>query len=57
MVSWKMKNADSNEHTVFQRYYHLFYKGELDELCISTGASVMKVGYDRDNHYVIIQKQ
>jgi len=39
------------------RYYHLFKKGELDDLVnqIEIG-KVVETGYDRDNWYVIAER-
>jgi len=39
------------------RYYHLFKKGELDDLVdqIKIG-KVVETGYDRDNWYVIAER-
>ena len=39
------------------RYYHLFKKGELDNLVeqIKIG-KVVETGYDRDNWYVIAER-
>jgi tRNA (uracil-5-)-methyltransferase TRM9 len=54
MVSWKTKQ--DGQEVVYHRYYHLFFKGELDELCIKAGGEVLESGYDRDNHYVILRK-
>jgi tRNA (uracil-5-)-methyltransferase TRM9 len=46
----------TNNH--YHRYYHLFAKGELDELIVNTGlADISSSGYDRDNHYVIAIKK
>ncbi len=68
MVSWKTKKkvVDSSVKTVspdshqdvktLHRYYHLFYKGELESLCEGLSCSIERVGYDRDNHYVILEK-
>ncbi len=42
---------------VFNRYYHLFQKGELEDLVLQTKkASIVKQGYDRDNWWCIIEK-
>jgi tRNA (uracil-5-)-methyltransferase TRM9 len=39
------------------RYYHLFKKGELDDLFAQiNGVEIDVSGYDRDNHYVIATK-
>ncbi|KAL0092663.1 S-adenosyl-L-methionine-dependent methyltransferase [Phycomyces blakesleeanus] len=43
--------------TVYNRYYHLFKQGELDDLFRQIdGVVIETTGYDRDNHYVIAQK-
>nr|CAG8492399.1 14414_t:CDS:2 [Entrophospora candida] len=60
-VPWvipKDKNyEDRKQNVVFKRYYHLFKKGELDELVINTNlAKILKSGYDKDNWYVIAEK-
>ncbi|KAI8914883.1 hypothetical protein PhCBS80983_g05132 [Powellomyces hirtus] len=42
---------------VYQRYYHLFKEGELEEIVgRSEGAIIDMSGYDRDNWYVIVTK-
>ncbi|KAI1318962.1 tRNA methyltransferase, has a role in tRNA modification [Mortierella claussenii] len=42
---------------VYNRYYHLFHKGELEELIIKTNkASIVQSGYDRDNWWCIVEK-
>ena len=40
----------------FQRYYHLFKKGELDELVVEAGGKIIESDYDRDNYYIIFEK-
>ncbi|TPX63937.1 hypothetical protein SpCBS45565_g06262 [Spizellomyces sp. 'palustris'] len=48
---------ESNQDVVYQRYYHLFVKGELDELITRTGmATIETSGYDRDNWYCVARK-
>ncbi len=54
LVPWTTNGAENAE--VHQRYYHLFKKGELDDLVLAAGASIEASGYDRDNHYVIFNK-
>lgn len=66
MVPWKLPNKYTHDsaqkelvetQVVYQRYYHMFVKGELDHLVASTGlARIVQVGYDRDNHYVIAER-
>ncbi|KAG0330489.1 Alkylated DNA repair protein alkB 8 [Dissophora globulifera] len=42
---------------VFNRYYHLFHKGELEELVTRTKrAKIVQTGYDRDNWWCIVEK-
>ena len=54
LVPWTTNEAEGAE--VHQRYYHLFKKGELDELVLAVGAIIEVSGYDRDNYYVIFNK-
>ena len=55
MVSWK--TTEEGKPVTYQRYYHLFCKGELDQLCLQTKQCMIEeAGYDRDNHYVILEK-
>ncbi|KAF8969511.1 tRNA methyltransferase, has a role in tRNA modification [Entomortierella lignicola] len=42
---------------VYNRYYHLFQKGELEDLILRTNkASIVQSGYDRDNWWCILEK-
>ncbi|KAG0342004.1 tRNA methyltransferase, has a role in tRNA modification [Podila minutissima] len=42
---------------VYNRYYHLFQKGELEELVSRTDkATIVQQGYDRDNWWCIVEK-
>lgn len=52
----KSDSTDTDKSTEFQRYYHLFKKGELDELVKEAGGTILENGYDRDNWYIIFQK-
>ncbi|KAG2201821.1 hypothetical protein INT47_004378 [Mucor saturninus] len=46
------------DYPVYNRYYHLFKKGELDDLFQQIEGVVIETsGYDRDNHYVIAHKK
>ncbi|KAH8550620.1 S-adenosyl-L-methionine-dependent methyltransferase [Umbelopsis sp. PMI_123] len=66
-VPWMLSPARPNNDTaaeedaskqVYQRYYHLFAQGELDELVVESGmADISRSGYDRDNHYIIAIKK
>jgi len=47
--------SEPHQHTdpVYQRYYHLYRKGELEEDVLAVGGSVVSSGYDRDNWWVV----
>lgn len=47
----------ANDSENFQRYYHLFKKGELDALVLEAGGKILESGYDRDNWYIKFQKE
>ncbi|KAJ3385834.1 Alkylated DNA repair protein alkB 8, partial [Chytriomyces hyalinus] len=54
----KVVVKSGNENIVYQRYYHVFVKGELDQVVEAAGGlDVNKSGYDRDNWYVIATKK
>jgi tRNA (uracil-5-)-methyltransferase TRM9 len=38
---------------VYQRYYHLYRKGELEEDVLAAGGAVITSGYERDNWWVV----
>lgn len=42
---------------VYQRYYHLYHQGELEEDIISAGGEIVKNGYDRDNWWCIAKRR
>lgn len=39
--------------TTYQRYYHLYRRGELEEDVVSAGGTVLAGGYERDNWWVV----
>jgi tRNA (uracil-5-)-methyltransferase TRM9 len=45
MVPWKTR--ESSEEVTYQRYYHLFRKGELEECVGKTGGKVLEAGYEK----------
>ena len=60
LVPWVVKSGEGER--VYQRYYHLFKEGELEEM-VRTAAQVhgldldiVQSGYDKDNWYCIIQR-
>ncbi|KAK1772630.1 S-adenosyl-L-methionine-dependent methyltransferase [Phialemonium atrogriseum] len=44
---------DQPADQTFQRYYHLYRKGELEEDVRAVGGEVLSSGYERDNWWVI----
>ncbi|OQO00012.1 hypothetical protein B0A48_14215 [Cryoendolithus antarcticus] len=55
MVPWVMRKKGEGERT-FQRYYHLYRKGELEADVISAGGEVVESGYEKDNWWVIANR-
>ncbi|KAK3397227.1 S-adenosyl-L-methionine-dependent methyltransferase [Sordaria brevicollis] len=45
--------AAANTDPVFQRYYHLYRKGELEEDVLAARGAVVMSGYERDNWWVV----
>ncbi|KAK5997004.1 tRNA (carboxymethyluridine(34)-5-O)-methyltransferase [Cladobotryum mycophilum] len=52
LVPWVMRTKGKPEAT-YQRYYHLYRKGELEEDVIVAGGTVLESGYEKDNWWVI----
>lgn len=50
------KSKETTEATKY-RFYHLYKEGELEEDCISAGGAIIDHGYEKDNWYVITEKQ
>lgn len=49
--------STSEAAPVYNRYYHLFQKGELEDLVTKTNkATIVQQGYDRDNWWCILEK-
>ena len=57
MVPWVMKQKAKEggplEGRTFNRYYHLYRKGELEENIQEAGGVVIESGYERDNWWAI----
>ncbi|EPY51797.1 tRNA methyltransferase Trm9 [Schizosaccharomyces cryophilus OY26] len=51
-----LKGHHPSENVAYQRYYHLFRKGELSELVQKAGGKLIEDGYDRDNWWAIVEK-
>ncbi|OCK85306.1 uracil-5--methyltransferase TRM9 [Lepidopterella palustris CBS 459.81] len=45
--------ADQQESKTFQRYYHLYRKGELEHDIVEAGGTVIDSGYEKDNWWAI----
>ncbi|KAL2019459.1 hypothetical protein VTK56DRAFT_9664 [Thermocarpiscus australiensis] len=45
--------APSHTDPVFQRYYHLYRRGELEEDVLAAGGTVVASGYEKDNWWVV----
>ncbi|KAK3683566.1 S-adenosyl-L-methionine-dependent methyltransferase [Podospora appendiculata] len=43
----------SHTDPVFQRYYHLYRKGELEEDVLAAGGLVLESGYEKDNWWTV----
>lgn len=62
MIPWQMNEKFDDKKQVFQRYYHLFREGELEQLCLEAlkeeGMSglIEKSYYDHENWCVIVQR-
>jgi len=46
-------NGKEQEERVYQRYYHLYRKSELEEDIASAGGIVVEGGYEKDNWWAI----
>ncbi|KAK7948247.1 uncharacterized protein PG986_009133 [Apiospora aurea] len=49
-------SSDPPADTTYQRYYHLFRKGELEEDVEAVGGKVVRNGYDKDNWWVVASR-
>jgi len=52
MVPWKTRQG--SEEVTYQRYYHLFKKGELEDYVLKAGGKVLDAGYEKDNWWAIV---
>ncbi|KAN0110323.1 S-adenosyl-L-methionine-dependent methyltransferase [Hyaloscypha variabilis] len=63
MVPWVMKsgkknlNEDGSTEKTFQRYYHLYRSGELEDDIVGVGGKVVESGYEKDNWWAICQRR
>ena len=49
-------SGDGNDET-YQRYYHLYRKGELEEDVMAAGGVVLESGYEKDNWWAIASRR
>lgn len=58
LVPWHLKgDVKASPGPVFHRFYHVFQRGELEDLCASvSGVEVQQGYYDQGNWCVVLQK-
>lgn len=58
LVPWHLKGeVKASPSPVFHRFYHVFQRGELEDLCASvSGVEVQQSYYDQGNWCVVLQK-
>ncbi|KAJ4271663.1 tRNA methyltransferase, has a role in tRNA modification [Fusarium torreyae] len=57
LVSWVMRKPKGQEPGgTFQRYYHLYKEGELEEDVLAAGGTVVESGYEKDNWWVVCSR-
>ncbi|KAH0444561.1 tRNA (uracil-5-)-methyltransferase trm9 [Colletotrichum camelliae] len=47
------EEEEENKDTTYQRYYHLYREGELEEDVVAVGGRVLESGYERDNWWAV----
>ena len=60
MVPWvtkKGKQGDKEKTVTFNRYYHLYRKGELESDIKMAGGEVIESGYEKDNWWAMAIKR
>lgn len=61
LVPWVMKKRKEDgvkqPDETYQRYYHLYREGELEEDVSAVGGTLVESGYERDNWWVVCSKQ
>ena len=53
LVPWVIKGKGGDADETYQRYYHLYKEGELEEDVRAVGARVLRGGYEKDNWWVV----
>lgn len=60
MVPWVMKqkvDGEGESPQTFNRYYHLYRRGELEEDILQAGGIVDSSGYEKDNWWAIATRR
>lgn len=59
LVPWNLQmNYNNGEEKIYNRYYHLFCRGELEKLVNNfKNIEIIENGYQKDNWYIIIKKK
>ena len=60
LVPWVMKqkaDGDGERSQTFNRYYHLYRRGELEEDILQAGGIVDRSGYEKDNWWAIAARR
>jgi tRNA (uracil-5-)-methyltransferase TRM9 len=61
MVPWVMKSKSAAKkepkEKTFQRYYHLYKNGELEQEIGQAGGLVLENGYEKDNWWAIVDRK
>ncbi|MCJ1467804.1 tRNA methyltransferase, has a role in tRNA modification [Pseudocyphellaria aurata] len=59
MVPWVMKQVDEDgtSSQTFNRYYHLYRRGELEEDILQAGGIVDSSGYEKDNWWAVATRR
>lgn len=52
LVPWVMRSKGKPDAT-YQRYYHLYREGELEEDVEAAGGIILESGYEKDNWWVV----
>lgn len=61
LVPWVLKpdpkGGQDNGPATYQRYYHLYRQGEIQDDATAAGGHIVRSGYDRDNWWVIVERK
>lgn len=57
LINWEVHAKFDTEQSVLQRYYHLFVKGELEDLVAQVpGLAVRRSYFDKENWAVVVER-